>query len=217
MSFLDVGDGSVTTGKLGPAVQWKLESRRRPDVRSTSVAGLIVLLVLACASPDATGSQANLASRPAATPEEIGFKVAVWYRRDQPLDTFKYQVYDVRKGQYTPAVDAWVQLMRTKYTAYHVTIRDVDLAHELGETESLKVGAVVKRELMAAAALEGVVVGDGVPGFQVPAIAPRTGLPAAPGRIGRPAPPGLGARGLNELNPPAPSFPVPVPYPRPHP
>ena len=70
--------------------------------------------------------------------------------------------------------------MRTKYTAYDVTIREVDLAREQGETESLKVGSVIKRELMAAAALEGVVIGYGVPGFQVPTIAPRTGL-AAPG------------------------------------
>ena len=44
----------------------------------------------------------------------------IWYRRDRPLETFKYQIYDVRKGQYTPAVDAWVQLLRTKYTTYDV-------------------------------------------------------------------------------------------------
>ena len=71
----------------------------------------------------------------------------VWYRRDGPLDTFKYQVYDVRKGQYTPAVDVWIQLLRTKYPAYDVMIREVDLTREQGETESLKVGSVVKREL----------------------------------------------------------------------
>ena len=112
----------------------------------------------------------------------------VWYRRDRPLETFKYQVYDVRKGQYTPAVDAWIQLLRTKYPAYDVTIREVDLAREQGETESLEVGSVIKRELMAAAALEGIVIGDTVPGLQVRTIAPRTGLSAAPGMIGRPAP-----------------------------
>jgi hypothetical protein len=26
------------------------------------------------------------------------YKVVVWYRRDRPLETFKYEVYDVRKG-----------------------------------------------------------------------------------------------------------------------
>ena len=40
---------------------------------------------------------------------------------------------------------------------------------------------------MAAAALEGIVIGDTVPGLQVRTIAPRTSL-RRPGMIGRPAP-----------------------------
>ena len=186
-------------------------------MRCPSVPGLIALLAIECSTADATGPQANPPGRPVATPGHTDFKVVVWYRRDRPLETFKYQVYDVRKGQYTPVVDAWIQLLRTKYPAYDVTIREVDLAREQGETESLKVGSVIKRELMAAAALAGIVIGDTVPGLQVRTIAPRTGLPAAPGMIGRPAPLGASFRGSNELNPPGPSFPVPVPYPRPHP
>ncbi len=186
-------------------------------MRFTSVPGLIVLLATACSTAGATEPQANPPGRPAATPGHTDFKVVLWYHRDRPLDTFKYQVYDVRKGQYTTAVDAWLQLLWTKYPAYNVTIREVDLAREQGQTESLKVGSVIKRELLAAAALEGVVIGDTVPGFQVRTIAPRTGLPAAPGMIGRPSPLGSSFRGSNELNPPGPSFPVPVPYPRPHP
>ncbi|MGZ3415554.1 MAG: hypothetical protein ACXVAT_17180, partial [Isosphaeraceae bacterium] len=96
-------------------------------MRCPSVPGLIALLAIACSTAGAAG--------------HTDFKVVVWYRRDRPLDTFKYQVYDVRKGQYTPAVDAWIQLLRTKYPAYDVTIREVDLAREQGETESLKVGS----------------------------------------------------------------------------
>ena len=42
----------------------------------------------------------------------VDFKVVVWYRRDRPLETFKYQIYDLRKGEYTPAVDDWLELMR---------------------------------------------------------------------------------------------------------
>jgi len=186
-------------------------------MRCTSVPGLIVLLAIASSTAGASGPQANPPGRPAATSGHTEFKVVVWFRRDRPLDTFNYQVYDLRKGQYTAAVDAWVELLHTKYTAYDVKIHEVDLASEEGETESLKVGSVIKRELMAAAAREGVVVGYGVSGFQVRTIAPRTGLPAAPGMIGRPAPLGASFRGSNELNPPGPSFPVPVPYPRPHP
>ncbi|MGA7501537.1 MAG: hypothetical protein WBX00_32810 [Isosphaeraceae bacterium] len=186
-------------------------------MRCPSVPGRIALLAIACSTAGASGPQANLSDRPAATPGLTDFKVVVWYRRAQPLDTFKYQVYDLRKGQYTPAVDVWIQLLRTKYPGYDVTIREVDLAREQGETESLKVGSVIKHELMAAAALEGIVIGDTVPGLQVRTIVPRTGLPAAQGMIGRPAPLGASFRGSNELNPPGPSFPVPVPYPRPHP
>lgn len=186
-------------------------------MRCTSVPGLIALLAIACSTAGATGPQANPPGRPAATPGHTDFKVVVWYRRDRPLDTFKYQVYDVRKDQYTPTVDAWLQVLRTKYPAYDVTIREVDLAREQGETESLKVGSVIKRELLAAAALEGIVIGDTVPGLQVRSAAPRAGLSTAPGMIGRPAALGSSFRGSNDLNPPGPSFPVPVPFPRPHP
>jgi hypothetical protein len=185
-------------------------------MRCPSVPGLIVLLAIACSTAGASGPQANPPGRPAATPGHTDFKVVVWYRRDRPLDTFKYQVYDVRKGQYTPAVDVWIQLLRTKYPAYDVMIREVDPAREQGETESLKVGSVIKRELLAAAALEGIVIGDTVPRLQLRTIAPRTGL-AAPARISQPAPQGATLGGSSYLNPPWPSFPFPMPYPRPHP
>jgi hypothetical protein len=185
-------------------------------MRRTSVPGLIVLLAISCSTAGGTGPQANPSGRPAATPRHTDFKVVLWYRRDRPLETFKYQVYDVRKGQDTPAVDAWLQLLRTKYPAYDVMIREVDLARVPGETESLKVGSVIKRELLAAAALEGIVIGDPVPGFQVRTIAPRTGL-EAPTRIRQPAPQGATLDRSSYLNPPGPRFPFPMPYPRPHP
>ncbi len=178
---------------------------------------LFLLLTVTASSADSPGTQAKPASQPAPVSHHTDFKVLIWYRESRPLETFKYQIYDVRKGEYTPAVDAWVQLMRTKYTAYYVAIRDVDLAREHGDTDQLKVGAVVKRELMVAAALEGVVVGNGLPRPQWPAIAPGRGLPAAPGMIDRRSSPGSGSVSPPYLNPPAPTFPVPVPYPRPHP
>src|SRR5262245_48343103 len=86
------------------------------------------------------------------------FIVLTWYRRDDALATFQYQVYDVRKGEYTAAVDAWIKDVRTKYPGYLVLVRTVDLRNEAGETEALKVGSVVHRELMVAAARSGVVL-----------------------------------------------------------
>jgi hypothetical protein len=107
--------------------------------------------------------EAALGARTARLPRSRGgradFKVLVWYRRDDALGTFKYQVYDLRKREYTPAVDVWVRDLQTRYPWYIVLIRDVDLQREKGETDSLKVGSVVRRELMVAAALAGIVPG----------------------------------------------------------
>ncbi|MGO9467863.1 MAG: hypothetical protein ACLQIB_03785 [Isosphaeraceae bacterium] len=149
--------------------------------------------------------------------ERSDFNVLVWYRRDDPLGTFKYEVYDVRKGEYTAAVDAWVRNIETKYPAYLVVVRGVDLKREHGETEKLKVGSVIKHELMAAAGMSGVFLDGGAslsPG-------PGPGVNRAPrpaasmGSLNRP----LGAAGTDRsyLNPLPTPFPVPVPYPRPHP
>jgi hypothetical protein len=66
------------------------------------------------------------------------FKVLIWFRRADPLATFKYQVYDVRKGEYTAAVETWVKDVQTKYPSYLAVVRDVDLKHENGETEKLR-------------------------------------------------------------------------------
>ncbi len=172
-------------------------------MRCPVLPALVVLLASACSAAGAAG-----------LPD---FRVVLWYRRDRPLAPFIYPFYDLRKGQYTPAVNAWVHLMRTKYTAYQVVLRDVNLEDEKGETEILKVGAVVKRELMAAAALEGVVIGYGVPGFHLPTITPTNSL-SVPARINQPAAPGATVDRSSYLNPPGgTSFPFPMPYPRPHP
>lgn len=161
------------------------------------------------AMPQTTGPKVHAADNP-------DFKVVVWYRRDDPLGTFKYEVYDVRKGEYTKPVDAWVRNIETKYPAYFVVVRGVDLKREHGDTEQLKVGSVVKRELMVAAAMSGVFLGGALP-------TPASGLQGARlstptttlGSSNRP----LGSAGIDRsyLNPPPTPFPVPVPYPRPHP
>ena len=50
-------------------------------------------------------------------------------------------------------MDDWLALLRSRYTTYVVIVRDVDLAREKGASEQLKVGSVIKRDLLAAAAL----------------------------------------------------------------
>ncbi len=92
-------------------------------------------------------------------PANADYKVLIWYRRDDPLGTFQHQTYDVRKGEYTKAVEDWVRDIKSKYPAYLVQVRTIDLARERGETEKLKVGSVIYRELMVAAASAGVFLG----------------------------------------------------------
>ncbi len=93
-------------------------------------------------------------------PGRADFVVLVWYRRNDPLGTFQHQVYDMRRGEYTEAVEAWIHDIRTKYPAYLVLVRPVDLSREAGQTEQLKVGSVIHRELLIAAAAAGVLVGE---------------------------------------------------------
>ena len=140
------------------------------------------------------------------------FKVLVWYRRDDPLATFKYQAYDLRKGDYTKAVDTWIKEIPVKYPAYVILIRCVDLKREVGQTEALKVGSVIKRELMAAAGLAGVFVGGGFGGVNPGVVSPgpRGSMP-----VSRSA--GSSVPDRSFLNASSAAFPFPVPYPRPHP
>jgi hypothetical protein len=143
-------------------------------------------------------------------PARADFVVLIWYRRTDALKTFQYQNYDVRKGEYTGAVDDWIRLMQEKHPAYLVRVRPVDLRRERGGTEKLKVGSVVYRELLIAAAESGVVLGAPLEISSGPSVSggrpARSNLPAA-----------LGGGDRSYLNPSAPSFPVPLPYPRPHP
>jgi hypothetical protein len=183
----------------------------------------LALLVALGALDRTLPAHAQAPSKPAGanstSSARIDFKVITWFRRDQPLATFKYQIYDVRKGEYTPAVDAWLELMRTKHPAYEVTVRNVDLAREKGQTEMLKVGSVIKRELAAAAGLEGVFVGDGIATRlnRLPAFTPGLGSSTAPQGLFRPGPSRPRIDRSLYANPPSYGFPFPVPYPRPHP
>jgi hypothetical protein len=132
----------------------------------------------------AGGPRSGRAAR--SLPSRADYVVLVWYRRSDPLGTFQDQVYDVRKGEYSEAVDSWIKEIRTKYPAYQVLVRTVDLSRERGETEKLKVGSVIYRELMMAAAQSGVVLGAPLsisPGpYAGPSQAPRIHRMPAPDR-----------------------------------
>jgi hypothetical protein len=144
----------------------------------------------------------------------VDYIVLVWYRDDDALGTFQDQTYDVRKGEYTAAVDDWLELMRAKHPRYVVRVLEVRLDRERGDTERLKVGSVIHRELLLAAARSGVILGAPMqigPGpYATQRPSPRMNV--------RPGTPGAGgASGINLPSDSARSSPFPVPYPRPHP
>jgi hypothetical protein len=181
----------------------------RPGMLSLIV---VVLMALGAARAQAFGPGEAAGGPPArqavkALPGRADFVVLVWYRRDNPLATFQSQTYDARKGQYTAAVDDWVQAIRTKYPAYLVVVRAVDLSRVAGETEQLKVGSVIHRELLIAAAASGVVLGEPL------RISP--GPPAGPNQAARvnPLPAVGGDRSFLNPTPTAPAF-NPYVYPR---
>jgi hypothetical protein len=133
-------------------------------VRATAKRAVVVM-ILSAAIADADAAEAGpgeaaggrkSAGAKATTLAGADHVVLIWYRRDQPLETFQYQTYDVRKGEYTPAVDDWIALMQAKHPRYLVLVRKVDLARERGETDKLRIGSVIHRELLIAAAEAGV-------------------------------------------------------------
>jgi hypothetical protein len=188
--------------------------------------GRWALIVLVLAIPAAAtaadfgpGEAAAGAPAPRSTqPAQPGadFRVLVWYHRKDPLGTFKYEVYDLRQGQNTAAIDAWVDEVRAKYPAYVLQVRDLRLERLQGATESLKVGSVIKRELMVAAGMAGIDSGGEPrlirnPGSGTSLAAPSFSTRDTAQTNQRPPGPQIDRSYLNS-NPTL--YPRPVPYPR---
>jgi hypothetical protein len=184
--------------------------------------GLLTFVLLAvCVIPgraDGSFGPGEAAARSSSGPagqrvaQHADFKVAVWYRKTDSLGTFQYQIYDVRKGEFTAKVDEWAKDVQTKYPGYYVVVRDVDLTLEKGKTDLLKVGSVINRELTVAASLAGIVFSPGRSSESTPSFGLGAGLRSttnnrAPGLIQSPS------RDRDYLKPSPTPFPVPVPYP----
>ena len=59
----------------------------------------IVLMLLIGSWMSASGQQSTPSDRPVDSSRHADFKVVVWFRRDRPLESFSYQIYDLRKGE----------------------------------------------------------------------------------------------------------------------
>jgi len=178
-------------------------------------AALISLVTIVPAAVNVQAQEANREQKASAAPD---FKVAVWYDLRRPVETFRFQTYDVRKGQYTPAVEEWLDLMTRRYPNYLAYVKPIRLRKD-GGTEAEQVAAAIDRERIVAA---GFVIGprpSAVAPFIETGTRPRGWGTAAPARIGGSPVRSFSAPGSGGLRPISPSnpSPFPVPYPRPHP
>jgi hypothetical protein len=98
--------------------------------------GLMALPVPA----DPPAASAPGSSRPA------DYVVVFWYARSDPLTSMRHQTYDVRQGQYTPAVRQWVDSVATKYPAYAAYVREVRIDPQSSAREKKQLATVILQE-----------------------------------------------------------------------
>jgi hypothetical protein len=168
------------------------------------------------------------AERPARPPD---FKIAFWYLRSDPLNTFRHRTYDVRRGQYTRAVEDWLRAMKRDHRDYEAYIKDVRLEPDIGQGAEKQLATLILQEHLDRAGPNGgfglrdpygIYGGVGLGDL----LRPRTAV-VLPG-IGRRDDVGLYSRGYGFVQSPGanqpPSFLLPpaqgpflYPYVRPHP
>lgn len=181
---------------------------------------------VAASSNSATTAHAAERAAPDAAQQTADFRVVFWYHGGQ----LKSRAYDLRKGQYTKAVDDWVNRVHYDSSGYFVlpgpmaTVRDVSLEKEPGATETEKLsGAIARLKLAIEGANRNSLATAGYL-HSLRVFDDRTGLRDAPTAhaayryIPEPLPFAPGSGGLFAPYGPAPyPFPNPYPYVRPHP
>jgi hypothetical protein len=168
--------------------------------------------------------RAPSATREAPTPAEPDFKVVFWFDGATP----RHQVYDVRKGQFTTAVEDWVRRHQQQridefgfvYPGAMAVVRNISLKDEPGRTDQEKLEAGIARVSRALYAGDPADLSRLLRGYarnsqfapqpQIGGARPSTRLVPEAGR----GP--LGNRSYLNPSRPYPS-PVPYPYSRPHP
>jgi hypothetical protein len=196
--------------------------------------GRTIVVGLAMAVMETSAMEADLP--PTAAPGPPEYKVAFWFDRRDPLNTFRFQAYDLRKGEYAPAVDEWLAVMRASYPGYRAYVKEVR-ARSVSElttailAENLAVGGPnTGAGIRDSWGLGGVrLLLEPLGGYSSAYSGPsstRSGLSiSSPNHFGGSSPgvpsqsllgraPGSGAY---QQPPPAYLYPVPYPYPRPHP
>jgi hypothetical protein len=163
-------------------------------------------------------AESKAAMTGAAAPSMAEYKIVFWFDGT----TWRSQAYNLRKGEYTAAVDDWVN--RIEFDAFgfarpgHMaTVREISLPETPAESFKERLAAAIRDEL------ERTLRGSAVPprqswAYPLP-ISHGSGPMDHVGPRARPARgpiPSPGASGVDPLTLPQPS-PFPYPYARPHP
>lgn len=169
--------------------------------------GFLTTLVLAQAGDE----------NPAAPRAE--YKIAFWYDRTQPLQTFRHQVYDVGKGEYDEAtVRRWLDLMHARFPYHAAYVKDVPTRLESGQEGTEAVAAVIAQEKQRLVESRRRALSNDNPRrtdfgrLMRPSISGYTPSRSTTGRRTLIMPPS-GASSFGYT----PTSPFPFPYPRPHP
>jgi hypothetical protein len=159
---------------------------------------------------DGKKRDANAGSTTSPARKAPDYKVVFWLDRGQ----FRSRAYDVRKGQYTKAVQDWVDHQQYDSSGYLIldrlaTVREVYLDREKGNSEAEKLEFAIKRELAKLENFDPSQIRWGTTPAQVSPVRLQPLRPVFVTPLPVPA---------NTSIQPYP-FPVPVPYPfsRPHP
>jgi hypothetical protein len=163
------------------------------------------------------------ATRERPTPVRPDFKVVFWFDGATP----RHQVYDVRKGQYTRAVEDWVHRHQEEIDEFGYAspgamaiVRDISLEDEPGRTEQEKLEAGVRRISQTVYAVAPAALSRLVKRYVQDSRCtggPKIGGPRRPMRPLPEVGPGRWEDRSYLDNPRPDAFPVPYPYPRPHP
>jgi hypothetical protein len=160
--------------------------------------GIVNVLVPEAAAQDRAAKDAKPAPH-------VDLKILFWYDKNHPLESFKHQVYDVRKGEYTPRVDAWPAMVTKQRPQYVAYVREIDFSRFRGASDNLKTGDAIIAEFLLVA-FENDVDLTGPPRSYFGARRAEQGKRSIPGSAAAVfSAPGAGAS------------PFPIPYPRPHP
>jgi hypothetical protein len=168
--------------------------------------------------PEPTAAQ----GRP--TPAGPDFKVVFWFDGLTP----KHRVYDVRRGQYTKAVEVWVRRHQRQridefgfvHPGAMAIVRDISPQDEPGRTDQEKLEAGVARASRAVYAADPADLSRLLQGYardsRFARKPPDSGSRRPPRLLPGVGPGRSGDRSYLDYPQPYPS-PVPYPYPRPHP